>query len=104
MSDDAALPDAVRAAVLARCNVRVDEVLIVRPRTIPHTTSGKPSGLALRDRYERGDLAREARLRRLRCDLFDKLEPVRVALKAANGANPFGVVIEDLILSRRGRD
>ena len=63
MSDDAALPDAVRAAVLARCNVRVDEVLIVRPRTIPHTTSGKPQRLALRDRYERGDLAREARLR-----------------------------------------
>lgn len=62
-SNDVSLPGAVRAAVLAHCNVRVDEVLVVRPRTIPRTTSGKPQRLALRDRYERGDLTREARLR-----------------------------------------
>jgi fatty-acyl-CoA synthase len=57
------VPDLVRRAVMSRWRVAVHEVLVVRPRTLPATTSGKPRRLLLRDRYERGELAHAIRYR-----------------------------------------
>ncbi len=57
------VPNLVRRAVMSRCGLAIDEVLVFRPRTLPETTSGKPRRLALRDRYERGELTDEIRYR-----------------------------------------
>jgi fatty-acyl-CoA synthase len=52
------LPPLVRRTVLQHRRLVVDEVLLLPPRALADvTTSGKPRRLALRDRYERGELA-----------------------------------------------
>lgn len=54
---DVNLAALIRGVVLERCSVRVDEVVILPPHSIPFTTSGKPRRLAVRDAYEQGVLA-----------------------------------------------
>ena len=46
----------VRAAVSRRYDVRVRDVLVVEPGSVPRTSSGKLSRSACRDRYLAGDL------------------------------------------------
>ncbi|MBD0693516.1 condensation domain-containing protein [Streptomyces sp. CBMA123] len=46
---------AVRAAVMDRCDVAVHEVLLLRPGTVPKTTSGKIQRSLSRQRYAAGE-------------------------------------------------
>jgi acyl-CoA synthetase (AMP-forming)/AMP-acid ligase II len=51
-----ALIEAVLGAVQERCGLRPEEVVVVKPQTIPRTSSGKKQRLACRDLYLEGAL------------------------------------------------
>ncbi|MFG2292862.1 AMP-binding protein [Streptomyces sp. NPDC048603] len=54
------LPARARAVIGARLSMAVHDVMLVRPGTLPKTTSGKPRRQETRRRYLEGELARVA--------------------------------------------
>jgi acyl-CoA synthetase (AMP-forming)/AMP-acid ligase II len=51
-----AVVDAVRGAVVDAHGIRVEDVVLLRPRTLPRTTSGKVQRYLCRDRWRQGRL------------------------------------------------
>ncbi|MFN7970743.1 MAG: fatty acyl-AMP ligase [Acidobacteriota bacterium] len=56
--DGEGAPEAIARAVLQETGVKVDEVVVVPPHTIPKTSSGKVQRARTRARHEAGDLVR----------------------------------------------
>ncbi len=67
----------IRRAIREQCDLEVDDILLLAPRTLPRTPSGKLMRHRVRDDYLRGALeARGHRWRRLWRALLDALRPV----------------------------